>query len=229
MPLLTRWTYRLTLAAVLLVLGAAGGIWLMRQPSLFLPRFTESDIEQVVITTLQRETPAAFLVTGRLDITADITEANTKYLFPEYFDESLSLGTTRSTVRLPGVAAYGIDLSSLSPETIAFTSDSVLVITVSGIQIESVEPDLGGMMVQTEVGWARLSARSGRNVERRAIIAAQDALREEAVAHIERSGQPLLNTEMALQRLLVPALQSVGVQHPQVRVRIAPTIVEPPR
>ena len=104
-----------------------------------------------------------------------------------------------------------------------------MVITIAGVTVDAVEPHLDEMMVQTEVGWARMSARSGRTVERQAIAAAQDALREEANAHLARSTQPVLNTEAALQALLAPVLQAVGVTTPRVRVRIAPTLVEDER
>ncbi len=229
MPFLTRLTFRLVTAAALLVIGAAAAVWFMRDEVSLLPRFTESDVQVAVVTTLQRESPAAFLVTGRLDITADITQANTRYLLPEYFDKSISLGTTRSMVRLPGVATYGVDLRGLSVEAVEWTADSVVVITIAGVTVESVEPHLDDMMVQTEVGWARMSARSGRTVERQAIIAAQNALRAEANAHLGRSAQPLLNTEAALQALLTPVLQAVGITTPRVRVRIAPALVEDER
>ncbi len=223
-----RWTARVVAIAALLLLGAIGGLWLYRSGALTLPmpRLTEAQVQQTVVTTIQREVPAAFLVTGQLDVTAVITEANTKYFFPEYFDESLSLGTTRSTVRLPGTVSYGVDLSALSPEAVTLDADSVVVITISDIAISSVEPRLEEMMVQTEVGWARTSARSGRTVERRAVIAAQHALREEAVQHLQRSPTPLLTTEAAFQTMLAPVLAAAGITDPHVRIRIAPTIVE---
>ncbi|MDZ4701581.1 MAG: DUF4230 domain-containing protein [Rhodothermales bacterium] len=229
MPFLTRLTFRLVTAATLLVIGAAAAVWFMRGEATLWPRFTESEVQNAVITTLQRESPAAFLITGRLDITADITEANTKYLLPEYFDKSISLGTTLSMVRLPGVATYGIDLAGLSVDAVEWTPDSVVVITIAGVTVHAVEPHLDDMMVHTEVGWARMSARSGRTVERQAIVAAQDALRREANAHLDRSTQPLLNTEAALQALLAPVLQAVGITTPRIRVRIAPALVEDER
>jgi Protein of unknown function (DUF4230) len=229
MPFLTRMTFRLVTAAALIVFGAAAAVWFMRGDVSLWPRFTETDVQHAVITTLQRESPAAFLVTGQLEITADITEANTKYFLPEYFDKTISLGTTMSMVRLPGVATYGIDIASLSADAVAWTPDSVVVITIAGVQVNAVEPLLDEMMVHTEVGWARLSARSGRTVERQAIVAAQNALREEANAHLDRSTQPLQNTETALQALLAPVLQAVGITTPRVRVRIAPALVEDER
>ncbi len=230
MPFLTRMTFRLVTAAALLALGAVAALWFMRGEASLFPRFTEADVQRAVVTTLQRESPAAFLVTGRLDITADITEANTKYLLPEYFDKTISLGTTMSMVRLPGVATYGVDLAGLSIDAVEWTpEDSVVVITIAGVTVHAVEPHLDEMMVRTEVGWARMSARSGRTVERQAIAAAQEALREEANAHLARSPQPVLNTEVALQTLLTPVLQAVGITTPRVRVRIAPALVEDER
>lgn len=224
--MLTRWTIRLAAVLLLLALGAIGGIWLMHRGASLFPRLTEHDVQQAVVTTLRREVPAAFLVAGKLEISADFTQEDTKYLLPEYFDETVSLGTTRSTVRLPGVATYGVDLHAFDSTFVALAADSTVIITIPGIEVQSVEPDLGGMMVQTEVGWARLSARSGRTVERQAIAAAHDALRSEANAHLLRSVQPLLNTEAAIERLLAPVLMTAGLSRPRIVVRMAPAVVE---
>jgi hypothetical protein len=204
-------------------------MWLMR-PRFSLPEahVTQAEVQQLIITRLIDEYPASFLITGYLDVAADITRENTRYLFPDYFDDQLSLGTTRSTVRLPGRVSYGVDLTTLEPESISFESDSIVVITLGAIEIQSVEADLENMQIRTEVGWARLSSRSGRTVEREAILFAQKALREQATKHMRASGQPVLNTETALAQLLVPVLQAAGIAHPQVKFRIAPILVTQP-
>ena len=78
------------------------------------------------------------------------------------------------------------------------------------------------MQVQTEVGWARLSAWSGRAVERKAIAYAQKALRTEAEKHLESSARPLINAEAAMSQLLTPVLQAAGIANPVVKLRLIP-------
>ncbi len=224
-----RWISRVLFVLLLLAVGAGVGMWLM-QARFTLPevQVTQQQVQQLVITRLIDEQPTSFLVTGYLDVTADITQENTKYLFPDYFDEELSLGTTRSTVRLPGRISYGVDLTKLSPDSIVLEQDSMVVITLGAVEMQSVEPDLENMQIRTEVGWARLSARSGRTVEREAIMFAQKALRNQASEHLQTSGQPVLNTQQALEQLLSPVLQAAGISNPVVRFRIAPAIVTSP-
>lgn len=224
-----RWISRALFVLLLLAVGAGVGMWLM-QARLALPdvQVTQQQVRQLVITKLIDEQPTSFLVTGYLDVTADITQENTKYLFPEYFDEDLSLGTTRSTVRLPGRISYGVDLTKLKPDAILLEQDSIIVITLGAVEMQSVEADLENMQIQTDVGWARLSARSGRTVERKAIMFAQQALKDQAGNHLQTSGQPVLNTQQALEQLLTPVLRAAGIANPVVRFRIAPATVTSP-
>ena len=223
-----RWLIKIGFIALVLALGLITGMWLMR-PKIDLPRvnMTQHDVRQAVITRLIDEQQASFLIAGYLEIAAEITEENTKYLFPEYFEDMLSLGTTRSTVRLPGRATYGIDLSRIYPSSVILEADSTIVISVVGLEINSVEPELSNMQVRTEVGWARLSARSGRTVERKAIIFAQEALRKEAEEHLATSPQPLVNAEQAMNQLLKPVLLAAGMNNPVVKVRLIPSVAPP--
>lgn len=223
--MLIRWLLKLVFFLLVLVAGVAIGLWYMR-PELSLPKveITQHDVRQAVITHLIDEQQDAFLLAGYLDIAADITQENTKYLFPDYFEDMISLGTTRSTVRLPGRATYGIDLDQIYPVSVTFGPDSVVVITISGLEIKSVEPYLDQMQVRTEVGWARLSARSGRTVERKAIVFAQQALRDQAEEHLASSAQPMVNAERAMNQMLAPVLQAAGVRNPVVRLRLIPNI-----
>ncbi len=208
---------------ILLLLIALGIGLYLAPPKLSLPipevEVTQTEVRQLIMSRLLREQPASFLVTGYLDIAADITEENTKYLFPEYFDQSISLGTTKSVVRLNGRVSYGIDLLKLGDESITFEPNNVVVITVRDLEVEAVDPDLENMQIQTEVGWARLHSRSGQAVEKKALAEAKNALEAEAVAHLQTSPQPLQNTEAALSRLLVPVLEAAGISNPTIRFR----------
>ena len=224
--MLTRWLMKTLFFLLLLAVGAAAGMWFIKQPKVSLPTFqlTQQDVRQAVITRLIDERQESFLIAGYLDIDAEVTQANTKYFFPEYFENQFSLGTTRSTVRLPGRATYGVDLSRIYPVSVTLEADSIVVVSISGLEIKSVEPKLAEMQIQTEVGWARLSARSGRTVERRAIVFAQEALRKEAEEHLTTSSQPLLNAEVAMGHLLVPVLQAAGIRNPIVKLRLIPNL-----
>lgn len=216
---------------LLLLAGVAVGIYLsppqISAPSLPDVQITQEDVKEIIISELRRELPASFLVAGYLDINATITQQNTKYLFPEYFDKSISLGTTKSTVRLPGRVSYGVDLLKIDGSSISFEPGNVVVITASELEVEAVDPDLENMEVQTEVGWARLHSWSGQAVEHKAMVVAKDALRAEAEGHLETSPQPLRNTEAALSRLLVPALKAAGVSDPVIRFRKGVPIYTP--
>ncbi len=217
---------------ILLLLIALGVGLYLAPPKVSLPlpevQVTQTEVRQLIMSKLLREQPASFLVTGYLDIAADITEENTKYLFPEYFDQSFSLGTTKSVVRLNGRVSYGIDLLKLGAESITFEPNNVVVITVRELEIESVNPDLENMQIQTEVGWARLHSHSGQAVERKALIEAKNALEAEAVEHLRTSPNPVQNTEAALSRLLVPVLEAAGVSNPTIRFRRGIPIYDTP-
>lgn len=216
---------------LLLALIVALGIYVFVNPLQYLPRpkITDHVVRETVLTQLLDDRQDGFLVTGVLELYADITKEDTKYFFPEYFDETFSLGTTRSRVRLPGSVSYGLDLSSLDSSHINILADSIVVFTVGAIDIHSVEVDLERMQVQTEVGWARLQSRSGKQVERRAMIEAQNTIRGEAQRYLSSNPQPLINTERVLESLLVDVLKRTGIANPVIKCQIAPAIVDPVR
>lgn len=214
---LYRW---IVVALVLLGLGAAAGLWLAR------PRLTEEEVRTAVVTTIQREAPASFYVTGYLDIVATTTVENTKVLLPDVL--GLDLGTTTSTVRMPGRVSYGFDARVLRPEMIDLRDDGVIQVTLPPLSVYSVEPDLERMEVETSVGWARLYRSSGRRVEQRALRAVEDVLRRQGTAHVQSSTQPRLNTAEALVTLLTPVLKAAGLAEPRFRFQIGPEIVVEP-
>ena len=216
----------LLLTFLFLTLGFAAYWYGANQTFSPLPqlRLTENEVRQLIVTEFQREEERSFLITGVVHLVAEITEENTKYLFPDFFDETISLGTTRSKVRLPGRVSYGIDLARIDPDLISFRDDSVFVFSLRSIDIHSVESNLEEMEIQTEVGWARLHSRSGRSVERRAMIEANKMLRVEAEKHIQVEVQPLLNTENALRQFLTPVLRQAGVSNPLVKCNLVPAV-----
>ena len=210
------------IVAIILVVGIAFiAVW-----GALRPRLSETEVRRAVVTTIQAEAPASFYITGTLDITATATVENTKYLFPDVL--RLDLGTTRATVRLPGRLGYGFNVMALRAEDIRLVGDGVVEVTLPALRIFSVEPDLSAMEVQTEVGWARMYARSGQRATAQALAFAQEALREQGAAYLETATQPRINTAQALQKVLTPPLQAAGLAAPRFRIRIGPDLVTEP-
>lgn len=217
---LRRLGVRLLGMLLLVAVGVAIALWWAR------PQLTEEEVRRVIVTTVQDESPAAFFVTGTLDITATSTVSNTRVLFPELL--RLDLGTTKAVVRLPGRVSYGFDVSHLRPDDIRLQDDGVVEVQVPPLEVHAVEPDLSAMEVETSVGWARLHARSGQDVEQRAMTYAQQALRKQGEQHLEANAQPRINTARALHQLLVPVLETAGWSDPHFRFHLSPDLILEP-
>lgn len=213
---LGRWVLLLAVLAFALLAFAL----LLELPGRFL-RPSETEIRAALYTAIQRETPETFLLTGSVDLVGTTTVANTRRLFPGILD--LSLGTTSATVRMPGRVSYGIDLSGITPADIVVDPDGAVTVRVPPPAIRSVEPALAAMEVRTDVGWARVYARSGRTVEQEAIRLMEDALRAQGEAHLKDSNQPRRNSAAALENVLVPALEAAGIEDPKITVLFADT------
>jgi hypothetical protein len=204
------------------VIVATGMLLLISTVGLYLwssrPRLSQTDIRDAVYSTIQRESPASFLITGTLEVTATTRVANTRTLFPGIVD--IDLGTTSATVRVPGRVSYGFDVRELSPAMIQVLEGDTIEVTVPEPAIYSVEPNLEQMDVETQRGWLRLSQRTTEEVRGRAIQLVQQALRVQGEAHLRGSSQPRINTADALYEMLRPALIAAGMEDPQIRFRI---------
>ncbi|HUG39726.1 MAG TPA: DUF4230 domain-containing protein [Longimicrobiales bacterium] len=213
----------LILLAATAVLLLAGILVVLR---LEPPAFTESQVRDALFTTIQREAPEAFLVTGRLDVTATTEVENTKVFLPGIV--GLDLGTTRARVRVPGKVSYGFEVDSLRPEMFRLLEDGSIELRLPALAVYSVEPDLRRLEVETRRGWARMGT-SEEQVERRALAIVQGAMRRQAVSHLRTSYQSRINTARALERLLTPALKGLGMEDPKFRFRLGDDIVVEPR
>ena len=204
------------------VIVATGMLLLISTVGLYLwssrPRLSQTDIRDAVYSTIQRESPASFLVTGALEVTATTRVANTRTLFPGIVD--IDLGTTSATVRVPGRVSYGFDVRELSPAMIRVLEGDTIEVAVPEPVIYSVEPNLEQMDVETQRGWLRLSQRTTEQVRGRAIQLVQQALRAQGEAHLRGSSQPRINTADALYEMLRPVLIAAGMEDPQIRFRI---------
>ena len=212
-------------AAVLIVLAIVAYFGI---PRLFdRISVTEEDVETAVVTTLQREAPASFYVTGTLDLTATTRVANTKVFMPRWV--GLSLGTSAATVRLPGRALYGFNISALDSQDIQLHEDGRVDIRLPQLSVYAVDPNLSEMEVRSSQGWSRALDNSERDVQDEAVRIAEDALTKQAEAHLSDSDQPAINTARALQKLLRPVLQAAGVENPRISIRLGPDLVIEPQ
>lgn len=197
-------------AGALLLIGAAGlYLWSSR------PRVSEVDIRDVVYSTIQRESPESFLITGALEVTATTRVENTRTLLPGVV--GFDLGTTSATVRVPGRVSYGFDVRNLTPEMIRVIGADTIEVTVPVPVLYSVEPNLEQMEVETQRGWLRLSQRTVDQVRGRAIQLVQQTMRAQGHAHLQGSAQPRINTAEALYDMLRPVLISAGMDDPHIR------------
>lgn len=209
------------LAGVAVVVGAVAwglSVWVDRAT----PPVTEERVQGAVFGAIRGEAPAAFLVTGRLELMARTRVENTKVFLPGLV--GLDLGTARATVRVPGTVSYGFAVDSVKPEMVRLREDGVVEIGLPPLAVYSVEPRLGRLEVATERGWARRPSREGE-VERRALALVERAMRRQAEAHLRTSKESRVNAARALERLLKPALQGLGMEDPRFRIRISDELV----
>ena len=211
---------RALIAAVLVLAVLMTALFAVRR---LVPRISQQTVRETVLTAIQREAPARFLITGTLDATATVTVQNTRTLLPGTLD--LNLGTNRTTVRVPGRIAYGFDVGTLTPEHVRVGEDGVVEVALPDLKIFSVEPNLAAMEVQTERGWGR-SADGVRALESTALRRVQAALRQQGTAYLSGSDvQARTNTAEALEAMLRPALVAAGVKNPRFRFRLTPELV----
>lgn len=206
---------------MLAALGVVTAVWQAR------PRISEEEVRDLVITRIQSEAPAAFLVTGTLDLTATTTVSSTRYLLPRVLD--LSLGTSRATVRVPARVAYGFDVRNLRAEMITVRGDSLIEVALPALRVFSVEPSLTELEVETERGWARIDPSTLPRLERRALANIETGLRTQADAHLRDAAQPRINTGRALDRLLRPVLSAAGLENVQLEFEITRELELRPR
>lgn len=190
------------------------GIALLFRAAPDLPRISETQVRDAIRVALRTEADTAFLVTGYVDLSAAARSVNTRVLLPDLLD--LSLGTTESTVRVPGRVAYGFDVGELREEMIRARGDTV-EIDLPMVRLFSVEPDLSRLEVETRSGWAR-AATTAQRAERRATQLLSEALRQQGEAYLESSAQPDVNTGRAIRRIVTPVIVTLGIPSPIIRI-----------
>jgi hypothetical protein len=211
------------LAGLLLAVGVA--LWWQGGPS-------EARVRRTVITTVQEEAPASFLVTGTLDINVTVRVDSSDYLTPDWLTTVLSAaqpaalsllqGTSSIEVQVPGRVSYGIDVQTLSPSMIRVERGKVIAVDLPELSVHSVEPDLAQMRVRTQTqGWMRVFPSAvHEDVRTAAMGRVQEAFHTQAQRHLGSATQPRVNTARALETMLTPPLKAAGIERPQFRIRV---------
>jgi len=201
----------------LLILFAAGIFFFLQKT-----QWTQEELRSSIITKVESESPESFLVTGSLEISADITEeSNRSFIIPVLFmPVPVNMGTTTTQLKIPGKVAYGFNVRDLKPEDISVAIDGVIEVDLPELSTFSVEAHLDQAEIETEVGWARMHSKSGQVQEEKALARVNETLRNQANAVLENSQQPQINTAEALQAMLLPVVQALGIDNPQFRFKL---------
>lgn len=218
--------------------GIVGGIvvavvliWWFGGPS-------QATVQRTIVTTVQQETPASTLITGRLSMTTTVELDSTSSVTWAWLTAAarvtdpkrllpLTQGTVTGRVRVPGTATYGFDVRQLTPDMIRFVGDDLVEVRLPTLKVQGVEPDLRRVDMQiASSGWMKMfTGDLEEEVRMSALGQAQDALRAQAEARINSTNQPGINTARALQSMLTPPLQAAGVDNPRFRFRIRDDLV----
>ncbi|ACY49290.1 DUF4230 domain-containing protein [Rhodothermus marinus] len=189
----------------------AGSLWAGYRLGRWWQRLQlEEVVRRRVVTTVQQEVPASFLVVGTATVMVTVEASSHK----EWL--GIDLGTTTARVRVPGTVHYGFDVRALRPEMIRLRPDRVVEVVLPPLAVQAVEPQLEALEIETQVGWARLYRSSGRRMEQEALRQVNAALRRQAEAYLTDSPMPRHYAAEALRRLLVPVLAAVGIDSVQV-------------
>jgi hypothetical protein len=220
-------------AVLVLVLGSAV-FWLWpRGPS-------EEQVRRTVVTTIEKEAPASFLVTGTLTLNVEARVDSSDYLTPDWLTGMLRhaqpgvapllRGSAQARVRVPGRVSYGFDVRMLSPSMIEVGPEGRVLVGVPALSVHSVSPDLAKLEVKggTE-GWMYFFPSEAReDVRRQALSGVEEAFRRQAERRIRSATQPRVNTARALEAMLTPALKTAGIGAPRIRIRVGERLVLEP-
>lgn len=222
-------------AGILIGLVLAVGVVLWQQgPS-------DARVRRTVITTIQDEAPASFLVTGTLEMSITVEVDSAQYLTPAWLTFiiqqtqpsvlSLLQGSSQTQVQVPGTVSYGFDVRDLTPSMVQVEDDGLIVVDLPALSVYSVEPDLSRLKVRTESsGWMRvLSSEAHEEVRQQAFSAVKGAFQEQAERRIDSATQPRVNTARALEAMLTPPLKATGIDAPRFRIQVGENLVLTPK
>lgn len=221
---------RAVLAGVLLV--AAVVFW-RQGPS-------NATVQRTVVTTIQEEAPASFLVTGTLDMSVTVQVDSAQFLTPSWLTVVLDYaqpgalallrGGAETRIRVPGTVSYGFDVRSLTPSMVGVKNERQVSVELPSLSVHSVDPKLRRLQVRSQTsGWMRvLPSDTPDSVRTEALAAVEEAFRNQAERRIGSATQPRVNTARAIKAMLRPVLKATGVSSPQFRIRVGQDLVMQP-
>jgi len=211
------------LLGVFLAVGV--GVWWTQGPS-------ESSVRRTVLTTIQDEAPASFLVTGTLTISTTVRIDSSQYVTPDWVTFVLGHtqpsvlpfleGSSQTQVRVPGRVSYGFEVDRLRAEMITVEEDGVVAVDLPELSVHSIEPRLSRLQVRTRTeGWMRVFPSTvSEEVRSRAMAGVRTAFLDQAEDRLRTATQPRVNTARALEKVLAPPLKAAGVDRPRFRIRV---------
>lgn len=201
---------------------------------------SEARVRRTVITTIQDEAPASFLVTGTLEMSITVEVDSAQYLTPAWLTFviqqtqpsllSLLQGSSQTQVQVPGTVSYGFDVRDLSSSMVRVEENGLVAVDLPPLSVYSVEPDLSQLKVRTESkGWMRvLSSDAHDEVRQQAFSAVKGAFQEQAERRLDSATQPRVNTARALEAMLTPPLKATGIDSPRFRIQVGENLVKTP-
>jgi len=207
-----------------LLVGGAVLWWAQNTP--------ETRVRRTVMTTVQSEAPASFLVTGTLDLHVTVRIDSSAYMTPDWLTVVLDQaqpgllalleGRAQTEVRVPGRVSYGFDVRALEPEMVRVQEGGVVAVDLPALSVHSIEPSLGDLRVRSSTeGWMQVfSSRVPVEVRERALSGVREAFRAQVEARLQSATQPKVNTARALKAMLTPPLRATGLDSPQFRIRV---------
>lgn len=201
---------------------------------------SDGTVRRTVITTIQDEAPASFLVTGTMDVSVAVRVDSSQFLTPSWLTFLLEqtqpsalplvLGGAETQVRVPGTVSYGFDVQTLTPSMITVQEDGQVGVVLPTLSVHSVASDLRRLEVRSRTsGWMRvLPSKMPDEVRTRALGAVKEAFQAQAEQRLASATQPRVNTARALEALLRPSLKAAGVDAPRFRIRVGEELVLQP-
>ena len=201
---------------------------------------SDATVRRTVVTTIQDEAPASFLVTGTMDVRVTVRVDSSQFLTPSWLTYllektqpsalALMQGGAETQVRVPGTVSYGFDVQVLTPSMISVQNDGLVGVSLPSLSVHSVAPDLANLEVRSQAsGWMwGLPSDMPEEVRTRALGAVKEAFRTQAERRLDTATQPRINTARALETMLRPSLQAAGVDAPRFRIRVGDDLVLQP-
>lgn len=217
------------------LLGAvAAGLWWQAADT------RQATVQRTVVTTLQEEASASFLVTGTMTMSVTVRIDSSQFLTPSWVTSVLRHtqpgalplleGGSETQVRVPGTVSYGFNVQQLNDSMVTVGEDGQVGVLLPSLAVHSVAPDLGQLEVKTQSrGWMRLLPSGAPDAVRtEALATVEEAFRAQAEEHLETATQPRVNTARALKKMLRPPLKAAGVDSPRFRIRVENDLVLEP-